>query len=97
VWVFSDPPKSVSELVKYVPSTLSSRYDFCSPYDLIWPCFLKQYDTDQEGQVGRRGREGCRGGRFWIFFGFFGNFWLFWQFLAFGFLLVFLANFSFLG
>jgi hypothetical protein len=29
VRVFSDPPKSVSELVTYVPSTLSSRSDDC--------------------------------------------------------------------
>jgi hypothetical protein len=40
VWVFSDPPKSVSELVTYVPSTLSYRSDFCSPYDLFLALFF---------------------------------------------------------
>jgi hypothetical protein len=93
VRVFSDPPKSVSELVTYVPSTLSSRSDDCCHVLSMFPlCFpyvslMFPYDLflDQGGQVGRGGGKGCSGGRFSNFFEFlvfFGIFWLFWQILA---------------
>jgi hypothetical protein len=56
----------------------------------LMTCFLKQYETNQEGQVGRGGRKGrgsCREGRFrnvlaffWLFGLFLANFWIFWNF-----------------
>jgi hypothetical protein len=72
---FSDPPKSVSELVTYVPSKLSSRCNFVPPMT----CFL----TPQGGQVGcgcRKCRGGCRGGRFWLFWPILAFFWKFLDF-----------------
>jgi hypothetical protein len=47
---FSDPLKSVSELVTYVPSTLSSMSDFCSPYDLILALFFNTMRQTKEAK-----------------------------------------------
>jgi hypothetical protein len=45
VRVFSDPPKSVSELVTYVPSTLSSRTDDCCHVLSMFPLCSQFFNT----------------------------------------------------
>jgi hypothetical protein len=84
---FSDPPKSVSELVTYMyPLHCLLDPMFVPPMT----CFLK-HKGGQVGRGGRKGRGGCKGGRFWIFlifWLFFGKKCFFWQILAF---LAFLA------
>jgi hypothetical protein len=93
---FSDPPKSVSEFVTYVPSTLSSRSDDCCHVVIVYVSLIFPL-CSQGGQVGRAGSKGRRGDRFWIFFG---NIWLFVHICKFcqilAFVLAFLEN-SFFG